>query len=40
MSINKIEINNVKSRFLPILERILKGLEPKPKISDFKILKR
>jgi len=39
MSTNKVEINNVKSRFLPIPESVLKGLEPEPKISDFKILK-
>ena len=39
MSTNKVEINNVKNRFLPISESVLKGLEPEPKISDFKILK-
>ena len=35
----KIEINNVKNRFLPIPESVAKGLEPEPKISDFNILK-
>ena len=35
----KIEINNVKSRFLPIPESVAKGLEPEPKITDFKIIK-
>ena len=35
----KIETNNVKNRFLPIPESVAKGLEPEPKISDFKILK-
>ena len=35
----KIEINNVKNRFLPIPESVLKGLEPEPKITDFTITK-
>ena len=35
----KIEINNVKNRFLPIPESVLKGLEPEPKITDFTISK-
>ena len=35
----KIEINNVKNRFLPIPESVAKGLEPEPKISDFTIKK-
>ena len=35
----KIEINNVKNRFLPISETISKGLEPETKISDFDIKK-
>ena len=35
----KIEINNVKNRFLPIPESVAKGLEPEPKITDFKIIK-
>ena len=35
----KIEINNVKNRFLPISESVLKGLEPEPKITDFTITK-
>ena len=39
MTTNKIEINNVKNRFLPIPESVEKGLEPEPKITDFKIIK-
>ena len=39
MTTNKIEINNVKNRFLPIPESVAKGLEPEPKITDFKIIK-
>ena len=35
----KIEINNVKNRFLPIPESVAKGLEPEPKITDFTITK-
>ena len=35
----KIEINNVKSRFLPIPASVAQGLEPEPKITDFKIIK-
>ena len=35
----KIEINEVKNRFLPIPESVAKGLEPEPKISDFTIVK-
>ena len=35
----KIEINNVKNRFLPIPESVAQGLEPEPKITDFKIIK-
>ena len=35
----KIEINNVKNRFLPIPESVAKGLEPEPKITDFTIIK-
>ena len=35
----KIEINNVKNRFLPIPESVAKGLEPEPKIADFNIKK-
>ncbi len=36
---NKIEINNVKNRFLPIPESVVKGYEPEPKITDFQIIK-
>ena len=39
MSANKIEINHVKNRFLPLPESVTKGLEPEPKITDFQILK-
>ena len=39
MSSNKVEKNNVKSRFLPISESVAKGLEPEPKITDFQIVK-
>ena len=35
----KIEINEVKNRFLPIPESVAKGLEPEPKITDFTIEK-
>ena len=35
----KIEINNVKNRFLPMPESVAKGLEPEPKITDFTIIK-
>ena len=35
----KIEINNVKNRFLPIPESVANGLEPEPKITDFTITK-
>ena len=35
----KIEINNVKNRFLPIPESVAQGLEPEPKITDFKIIR-
>jgi serine/threonine protein kinase len=35
----KIEVNNVKNRFLPIPESVAKGLEPEPKITDFFIIK-
>ena len=34
----KIEINEVKNRFLPIPESVAQGLEPEPKISDIGIL--
>ena len=39
MSSNKMQINNVKNRFLPIPESVIKCLEPEPKISDFEISK-
>ena len=35
----KIEINNVKNRFLPIPDSVANGLEPEPKITDFTITK-
>ena len=39
MTTNKIEINKVKNRFLPLPESVAKGLEPEPKITDFQIIK-
>ena len=39
MSSNKPELNNVKNRFLPKPQSVIKGLEPEPKIKDFEILK-
>ena len=39
MATNKIEINHVKNRFLPLPESVAKGLEPEPKITDFQIIK-
>ena len=39
MSSNKIEMNNVKNRFLPKPQSVLKGLESEPKIKDFEIVK-
>ena len=39
MIATKIQINNVKNRFLPIPESVTKCLEPEPKISDFQISK-
>ena len=36
---NKPEFNNVKNRFLPKPQSVLKGLEPEPKIKDFEIIK-
>ena len=35
----KIEINEVKNRFLPLSESVKQGLEPEPKITDFIITK-
>ena len=35
----KIEINEVKNRFLPLSESVKQGLEPEPKITDFTIIK-
>ena len=35
----KIEINEVKNRFLPLSESVKQGLEPEPKIADFTITK-
>ena len=39
MSSNKLELNNVKNRFLPITQSVIKGLESEPKIKDFEIIK-
>ena len=39
MTSNKILINNVKNRFLPITQSVAKCLEPEPKITDFQIIK-
>ena len=39
MTSNKIQINNVKNRFLPISSSVAKCLEPEPKITDFQISK-
>ena len=39
MASNKILINNVKNRFLPITQSVAKCLEPEPKITDFQIIK-
>ena len=36
---NKPMKNNVLNRFLPIPETVAKGLEPEPKITDFKLIK-
>ena len=36
---NKPELNNVKNRFLPKPQSVLKGLEPEPKIKDFELIK-
>ena len=35
----KVELNNVKSRFLPVPESASLGLEPEAKITDFEIIK-
>ena len=40
MSTNKKELNNVKNRFLPKPQSVLKGLESEPKIKDFEIIKQ
>ena len=39
ISNNKIKINKVINRFLPINKSVLKGLESEPKITDFTIIK-
>ena len=39
MNLNKIILNNVKNRFLPIPESASKHYEPEPKISDFEFIK-
>ena len=39
MSSNKLELNNVKNRFLPITQSVIRGLESEPKIKDFEIIK-
>lgn len=36
---SKAKLNNVKNRFLPISEAVIKGLEPEPKITDFEKIK-
>ena len=35
----KIKLNPVKNRFLPLSESVSRGLEPEPRIQDFKIKK-
>ena len=35
----KVELNNVKNRFLPVPESASLGLEPEAKITDFEIIK-
>ena len=37
-SFPKPVINNVRNRFLPLPEAVVKGLEPEPKLSDFQAL--
>ena len=39
MNSNKVELNNVKNRFLPKPQSVLKGLESEPKIKDFELVK-
>ena len=39
MNLTKPILNNVRNRFLPISESVLKKLEPEPKIKDFQIIK-
>ena len=39
MNLTKPMLNNVRNRFLPISESVLKKLEPEPKIQDFEIKK-
>ena len=39
MDSNKIVLNQVKNRFLPIPESASKGYEPEPKISNFELIK-
>ena len=39
ISNNKIKINKVINRFLPINKSVLKRLESEPKITDFTIIK-
>ena len=39
MNLSKPILNNVKNRFLPISESVLKKLEPEPKIEDFELNK-
>ena len=39
MNTTKKEFNNVKNRFLPKPQSVVKGLEPEPKIKDFEIIK-
>ena len=39
MNPNKIELNTLKNRFLPIPINVVKGLEPEPKLKDFDMIK-
>ena len=39
MNTNKIELNTLKNRFLPIPINVIKGLEPEPKLKDFDMIK-
>ena len=39
MNANKIELNKLTQRFLPVPMNVIKGLEPEPKIKDFDMIK-